>query len=113
MNRTSILLLGLLPALLVAVPRLDVPAAGEGPVLRAAALDVAAGARIDLVAGALTSSPAGDLEVGRGPGGALLLRPLEGAALTPAQRGPVTVDDVSSWALPSVAPEGSPSRFAR
>lgn len=112
MNRTSILLLGLLPALLVAVPRLDVPAAGEGPVLRVAALDVAAGARIDLVAGALTSSPAGDLEVGRGPGGALLLRPLEGAALTPAQRGPVTVDDVSSWALPSVAPEGAPSRFA-
>ena len=88
MNRTSLLLLGLLPALLVAVPRVDVPAAGEGPVLRIAALDVGAGERIDLATGALVSGPNGHLEAGRGPGGALVLRPLEGAVLSPVQRGP-------------------------
>lgn len=112
MNRTSLLLLGLLPALLVAVPRVDVPAAGEGPVLRIAALDVGAGERIDLATGALVSGPNGHLEAGRGPGGALVLRPLEGAVLSPVQRGPAAADDVSTWSIPSAALEGTPSRFA-
>ncbi|MEE2941232.1 MAG: hypothetical protein VX460_12650 [Planctomycetota bacterium] len=111
MNRTSLLLLGLLPALLVAVPRLDVPAVGEGSFVRVVALDVPAGARIDLATGALTTRPAGDLEVGRGTGGALLLRPLEGALLSTTSHGPVRADDVSTWSLPSAAKEGTPSRF--
>lgn len=100
MNRSPLLLFGLLPVLLVAVPRPDVPAAGEGPIVRVAAVDVVVGGRIDLATGTLTSGPEGDLEAARGPGGALLLRPRKGAVFSPARRGPAASDDVTTWSLP-------------
>ena len=97
----------------MAVPRLDVPAAGEGPILRVAAVDVVVGGRIDLATGTITSGPEGDLEAARGPGGALLLRPREGAVLSPARRGPVASDDVTTWSLPPEPLESTLLRSVR
>ena len=86
-NRSPLLLLGLLPALLMAVPRLDVPAAGEGPILRVAA------ARRRGRGGASTSprgpSPGARRVTSRSPAGPVALcssAPREGTGPVPRAR---------------------------
>lgn len=67
--------------------------------VRATALEVLPGTRLDLHRQAIVSSPLADLEIARGPGGALIIRPGEGVMLSEVSRGPAEPGDVASWTV--------------